>query len=130
MRKRFFFGAVVTSILLAASSFGQGSTITPGNLSKAEVDSIIAKFTANESNFREALTEYVFNRSASVHTIGLGGQVTGTYRRDSFMTFTSDGQRFERITFSPMSSLTEISITPEDLEDLGGVNPFALEPRN
>jgi hypothetical protein len=130
MRKRFFFGAVVTSILLAASSFGQGSTITPGNLSKAEVDSIIAKFTANESNFREALTEYVFNRSATVQTIGLGGQVTGTYRRDSFMTFTSDGQRFERITFSPMSSLTEISITPEDLEDLGGVNPFALEPRN
>src|SRR5687767_5954996 len=130
MRKKSFFGAIAASILLAASIFGQGSTIAPGNLSKAEVDSIVAKFTANEAGFREALTGYVFNRSATVQTIGLGSQVTGTYRRDSFMTFTSDGQRFERITFSPMSSLTEISITPEDLEDLGGVNPFALEPRN
>jgi len=130
MRKKSFFGAIAASILLAAGSFGQASTITPGNLSKAEADSIVAKFTANEANFRQALTEYVFNRSATVQTIGMGGQVTGTYRRDSFMTFTTDGQRFERITFSPTSSLTEISITPEDLEDLGGVNPFALEPRN
>jgi len=46
------------------------------------------------------------------------------------MTFTSDGQRFERITFFPVPTLTEISVTPEDLEDLGGVNPFALEPRS
>jgi len=130
MRKKSLFGAIAAGILLAVSSFGQASTITPGNLSKAEADSIVAKFTANEANFRQALTEYVFNRSATVQTIGMGGQVTGTYRRDSFMTFTTDGQRFERITFSPMSSLTEISITPEDLEDLGGVNPFALEPRN
>jgi hypothetical protein len=130
MINKSFFGAFAAVILFTATAFAQASTITPGNLSKAEIDSIVAKFTANEANFREALTGYVFNRSATVQTIGMGGQVTGTYRRDSFMTFTTDGQRFERITFSPTSSLTEISITPEDLEDLGGVNPFALEPRN
>jgi hypothetical protein len=59
----------------------------------------------------------------------MGGQISGTYRRDSFMTFTQDGKRFERIVFAPVPTLTEISVTPEDLEDLGGVNPFALEPR-
>lgn len=116
--------------LFSGLSFAQGSTITPGNLSKAEVDAMVTKFTANEQAFREALTNYVFNRYASISTVGMGGQITGTYRRDSFMTFTSDGRRFERILFAPVSTLTEISVTPEDLEDLGGVNPFALEPRN
>jgi hypothetical protein len=117
-------------LLLAGGAMAQGSTITPANISKAEVDAMVAKFTANEASFRQALTDYVFNRYATISTIGLGGQTTGVYRRDSFMTFTSDGKRFEKITFSPMSTLTEMSITPEDLEDLGGVNPFALEPRN
>ena len=115
----------------AVGAFAQGtSTITPGNLTKAQADAMVAKFTANESAFREALTNYVFNRSATVYSIGMGGQVTGTYRRDSFMTFTSDGARFERITFSPVSTLVGLDMSPEDLEDLGGVNPFALEPRN
>ncbi len=117
-------------VLSVACVFAQGTTITAGNLSKAEVDAMIVKFTANESSFREALTNYVFNRYATINTVGLGGQISGTYRRDSYMTFTSDGQRFEKITFSPVSTLVDLSITPQDLEDLGGVNPFALEPRN
>ena len=132
MMKRFrILAAAAVLVLGAVGAFAQGqSTITPGNLTKAQADAIVAKFTANESAFREALTNYVFNRSATVQTIGLGGQITGTYRRDSFMTFSSDGARFERVTFAPMSTLTEINVTPQDLEDLGGVNPFALEPRN
>ena len=39
-------------------------------------------------NFRQALTEYVFNRNATIQTIGMGGQITGVYHRKSFMTFT------------------------------------------
>jgi len=124
--------ALIVSFVIGSSVFvfGQASTIAKGNLSASETDRIVKKFTGNEGAFREALTQYVFNRSATVQTIGLGGLITGTYRRDSFMTFTSDGQRFERITFFPVPTLTEMSITPEDIEDLGGVNPFALEPRS
>jgi hypothetical protein len=120
-------------LLIAASAVAaaaQRSAITRVDLPQAEIDRIIKTTTQNEAEFREALTNYVFDRSATISTIGMGGQITGTYRRDSFMTFTQDGRRFERIQFSPVSTLTEISVTPEDLEDLGGVNPFALEPRN
>ena len=132
MRRFKILTAIATFVLGVSGVLGQGTAanITPGSLSKAQADAIVAKFTANESAFREALTNYVFNRSATVHTVGLGGNITGTYRRDSFMTFTSDGKRFERVTFAPISTLTEINVTPQDLEDLGGVNPFALEPRN
>jgi len=104
-----------------------GATVK-GNLNPAETDRIIKKFTANEHEFRQALTNYVFSRFATIQTIGLGGQITGTYRRDSYMTLGQDGSRFEKVLFAPTPTLTEISVTPEDLEDLGGVNPFALEP--
>lgn len=126
--KKLIISFLLATCFFSLTALAQDSAITPPKLSKAEIDKIIAKFTANEASFREALTSYVFNRSATVNTIGMGGQITGTFRRDSFMTFTSDGERFERILFAPVSTLTELTITPEDLEDLGGVTPFALEP--
>jgi hypothetical protein len=64
-----------------------------------------------------------------VQTIGLGGQVTGTFIRNSFMTFNQDGTRFERVIFAPISTTKDITVSPEDIENLGGVNPFAVEPK-
>lgn len=119
---------ILTTLLFASATLAQTPGIVKKDLSQAEIDRIIRKFTQNEGEFRAALTNYVFNRYATVQTVGLGGQITGTYRRDSFMTFKSDGSRFEKILFAPLSTLNEITITPEDLEDLGGINPFALEP--
>ncbi|HEX8289911.1 MAG TPA: hypothetical protein VF556_18160 [Pyrinomonadaceae bacterium] len=129
MKKAHIFIFVLTVFCFSTlSAFAQQSNIVKTNLSQAEIDRIVKKFTDNEADFRYALTNYVFNRSATIQTIGMGGQVTGQYRRDSFMNLTEDGKRFERINYFPVPTLTEINVTPEDLEDLGGVNPFALEP--
>lgn len=125
-----FLVASIASLLIVVAAPAQEEPLIPNNIPQVEVDRIVSEFTKNEEEFRYALTNYVFNRSATIQTIGLGGNITGTYRRDSFMTFSEDGERFERITYFPMSTLTELRITPEDLEDLGGVNPFALDPRN
>ncbi|HXF42245.1 MAG TPA: hypothetical protein VNK26_00765 [Pyrinomonadaceae bacterium] len=111
----------------SASSESQ-SNIRNVPLADAEVNRIINAFTQHEKEFREALTNYVFNRYATINTIGLGGQITGTFRRDSFMTLSKDGRRLERILFAPVPTTPPGFVTPEDLEDLGGVNPFALEP--
>lgn len=127
MMKRPFISLVIVFVV-AAGAFGQTAGVLRQNMSPAEVDRIVKKFTSNEADFREALTNYVFNRFATVNTIGLGGNITGTYRRDSFMTFSSDGGRFEKIIFAPVATTPPGFVTPEDLEDLGGVTPFALEP--
>jgi TonB family protein len=103
------------------------TTIVASTLSPAQVDQIVRAFTAKETRFRQALNTYAFKRDALVQTIGMGGQVTGEYHRVSFFTFNDQGERFEKINFFPMPTLTEINITAQDLEDLGGVNPFALE---
>lgn len=128
-RARIFLFILTVFCFSAAGAFAQESEIIKGNLSQAEIERIVNTFTGNEIKFRDALTEYVFNRKATIQTLGMGGQITGTYHRESFMTFAKDGNRFEKITYFPVSTLTSISVTPEDLEDLGGVNPFALQPK-
>ena len=117
-------------ILLALSvhAFGQGAAFAKSDLSQAETDKIISKFTKNERLFRSALNVYAFNRNATIQTIGMGGQITGTYKRESFMTFDSSLNRIEKILFFPISTLTEIVITQADIENLGGLDPFAIEP--
>jgi hypothetical protein len=56
----------------------------------------------------------------------MGQQVIGEYHRVSLFTFDDKGNRYEKITFFPMPSFG--GITQEDIEDLGGIQPFALEP--
>lgn len=126
--KKIFALSLVVFCFSVFTAFAQTSRIVGKDLSQDEIDRIIKTFSNNEQAFRDALTNYVFNRKATIQTVGMGGQITGTYHRESFMTFARSGGRFEKITFFPVPSLTEIRVTPEDLEDLGGINPFALEP--
>src|SRR5215471_14423229 len=97
------------------------------NLTQAQIDDIVRKFTAKETLFRKALNEYFFKRDALIQELGMGGQVIGEYHRVSDFTFDDKGTRFEKINFFPMPSLQGATMTNEDLDDLGGVNPFALE---
>jgi hypothetical protein len=122
--------AIFTILLtISAGAFAQGATFSKADLSQAEIDKIVAKFTRNERLFRSALNVYAFNRSATIQTIGMGGQITGTFRRDSFMTFDGSGGRVEKILFAPISTLTVLEVTQADLENLGGLDPFAIEPK-
>src|SRR6185369_15143003 len=93
-----------------------------------EIAKVVHAFTAKENEFRQALNNYSFKRDALLQKIGMGGQVEGEYHKISLLTFDDSGNRYEKISFFPMPSLPEV--TNEDIEDLGGVEPFALEPSN
>ena len=97
-----------------------------GAMNPADAEKVIASFTTKEAEFRRALNSYSFKRDALVQSIGMGGQVVGEYHRVSTFTFDDQGNRYEKISFFPMSSMSEI--TQEDIDDLGGIEPFALEP--
>jgi opacity protein-like surface antigen len=88
---------------------------------------IIRAFTQKETEFRNALNNYAFTRDAVIQTIAWGGQISGEYHRTSRFVFDDSGNRFERIVFFPTPTIQEITVTPEDIEDLGGVQAFALE---
>ncbi len=129
--KKILFNSLFVAIVIFGSlltSYSQSPMLAKKSLSQPEIDNIVKTFTNKEGEFREALKNYVYNRKALIHTVGFGGQITGEYRRESFMAFFEDGMRKEKILFFPISTLKDLEISLEDIEDLGGVNPFALEP--
>ncbi|MBA3571382.1 MAG: hypothetical protein H0W34_05300 [Pyrinomonadaceae bacterium] len=117
---------LVTCLMAGPTVFAQNAAASSDTLSQPEIDRIIRAFTAKETEFRKALNLYSFKRDAMIQTLGMGGQVTGEYHRVSNFTFDDQGNRYEKISFFPMPSFG--GVTQEDLEDLGGIQPFALEP--
>lgn len=115
---------LLSSAAIARAQEPAKNSVAP---SPAEIDRIVRTFTGKETQFRQALNQYSFKRDAIIQTVGMGGQITGEYHRVSLFTFDDQGGRYEKINFFPMSSISGI-VTTEDLEDLGGIQPFALEP--
>jgi TonB family protein len=123
-RIRLFNAALVLIAALVLTASAQTPAAGPPN--SVEAEKIIQAFTAKETQFRRALNNYSFKRDALFQSIGMGGQVVGEYHRVSTFTFDDQGNRFEKISYFPMATLS--NVTAEDIEDLGGINPFALEP--
>jgi hypothetical protein len=124
----FVFAFLLLFLSTASRVWAQGSNNNSGSLSQAEVDRIIKNFTAKEGQFRQALNQYSFKRDAIIQSLGMGGQITGEYHRVSYFTFDDQGNRYEKISYFPMPSVPAQMVTQEDLDDLGGIEPFALEP--
>ena len=117
--------SLLTLTLFAASLGVNAQAVNSEN--PVDAERIINAFTSKEAEFRTALNQYSFRRDALIQSIGMGGQVIGEYHRVSTFTFDDSGNRYEKINFFPMSSMSDV-VTQEDLEDLGGIEPFALEP--
>lgn len=113
-------------LLLVATPVANQNTGSNQTITQTEIDRIVQSFTAREAEFRTALNQYAFKRDAHIQSLGMGGQVIGEYRRVSYFTFDDKGNRYEKISYFPMPSFG--GVTAEDLDDLGGIQPFALEP--
>ncbi|HEX3249458.1 MAG TPA: energy transducer TonB [Pyrinomonadaceae bacterium] len=133
MRTSPFIAAMALLVLTAVNTSAQNTsaqvqppTAANGPTNTIDSERIIRAFTTKETEFRRALNTYSFKRDALIQSIGMGGQVMGEYHRVSNFTFDDQGNRYEKISFFPMPSMAEV--TQEDIEDLGGIEPFALEP--
>ena len=86
---------------------------------------IIQKFAAKEREFREARDQYTFRQDVRVQTLD-GDTVTGEYREVFDVTYDNQGKHLENVVFAPQNSLTEIMMSPEDLQDIRHLLPFVL----
>jgi hypothetical protein len=131
---RFLPAALCAITIASASLVATAQQTQPASVradaSGVDTERIIRSFVSKELAFRQALIQYSFKRDAVVQTIGMGGQITGEFHRVSRYTFDDRGQRYEKVIFAPVPSITEIQITTEDLDDLSGTQIFALEPAN
>jgi hypothetical protein len=119
----------ISSMILFTLLFS-GSLLAYGPDAQAaqqlSIEEVIRRFAAAESENKIARLNYTFTQDFDVMTIGGAGSITGRYHRVSDIVLDDRGNRLEKITFFPPSTLTELVITKEDLQDLAGTQPFGL----
>ena len=88
---------------------------------------IIAAFLKSEVETRDALNQHTFKRDVVLQTIGPNGEVTGEYIRNSQFLFDDRGNRIERVLYHPSSTISEMRITKEDIQDLAGAQLLGVD---
>lgn len=96
---------------------------TPPSIPVAQ---IIKEFTAKESQFKAALNDYTWTRTVKVQTLDSGGKPNGEYYQVVQIYYDHSGQRKERVTEAPESTLTEVMMSERDFSDIEHRLPFVL----
>ena len=115
-------GPLISGILLAAAVLSADAQ----ELTQAQIDDIIQKFAAQETAFSRARENYTYRQSARIQTLDPGGNATGRWEQVSDIIFSPEGKRTERVVRAPLDTLREITLTPQDMQDLKDVQPFVL----
>jgi hypothetical protein len=113
-------------ILGAATLFAQDSPPKKWDLSQPQIDDIIQKFAAKETAFAKARENYTYHQTARIEELDDSGAITGRWETVSDIVFTPDGKRTERVVRAPVPTLKNITLTPEDMQDMQNVQPFVL----
>jgi len=113
-------------IALVALGLAGLATAQPADLSEAEVQAIIEKFAAKESEFARARDNYTYRQTVRIEELDEGGTVRGRYEIVTDIIFSPEGKRTERVVRAPVSTLRRIQLTPEDEQDVRNVQPFVL----
>ncbi len=114
---------IVGLVLVAAGALFAADKPEP---SQAQIDEIIQKFAAHEAEFAKAREAYTYHQTARIQELDDAGNTTGRWEIVSDIIFSSDGRRSEHVVRSPVSTLSQLVLTPEDMEDLKSVQPFVL----
>ncbi len=87
---------------------------------------IIATFTEKESQFRQAMDNYTYERSVRVETVDDDGKTDGQYFQVTDISYDQAGRKFEKVVFSPDNTLSRLSMSPADFDDIEHRLPFVL----
>ena len=112
-------------VFLSAMAFSQEGPLVPDQPKNITPDQIIQRFAAKEKEFKEARDNYTFRQDVRVQTLD-GKTVTGEYREVFDVTYDDQGRHLENVVFAPQSTLTDILMSPEDLQDIRHLLPFVL----
>ena len=99
-------------------------------LSESEVQAIINKFAAKETEFARARENYTYRQRYKFEELGAGGRPTGKVEMEADIIFTEAGKRTEHVTYAPMNTLQRVQMTAEDEQDIRNVQPFVLTSKD
>jgi hypothetical protein len=104
--------------------YGNGplNSAAPQGITPAE---IIETFATHEAGLKAVRDQYAYTLDVSVETLN-GNAVNGSYHHVSEVSSSDQGQRVERMTFAPQSTLRGLGVTKEDLDDIRDRLPLVL----
>ena len=110
----------------AAALCGAAWTADQQPVGEAQIQEIIQKFAAKETEFARARENYTYRQSARLQELDEFGAVRGRWEMVSDIIFSAAGKRTERVVHAPVQTLRNLVLTPEDEQDLRSVQPFVL----
>ncbi|HLF82728.1 MAG TPA: hypothetical protein VI837_00975 [Blastocatellia bacterium] len=115
------------TLVFASASAVAYQTSPPPKPQPPGIEEVIRRFAVAETQNSIARKNYAFTQDYDMRTIGEAGSITGRFHRVSDIVLDDHGNRIEKITFFPPSTLVGLDPpTQEDIQDLSGVQPFAL----
>jgi hypothetical protein len=109
----------VAIVMLGIPSWGADENVN--------VNEIIQKFAAKETEFAKARNDYTYRQSVKLQELDPSGNLGGgAWEQVSDILFTPEGRRMEKVVYAPVQNLQHLILTPEDMADLINVNPFVL----
>lgn len=104
--------------------YGNGplNSAAPVGITPAE---IIEAFATHEVTLKAARDRYAYTLDVNVETLN-GNAVDGSYHQVSEVSSSDQGQRMERMTFAPQSTLRGLGVTKDDLDDIRDRLPLVL----
>jgi hypothetical protein len=114
------------ALFMISFGFAQGPSKLRNEQPPIPADEIIRKFAAKEKEFRTARANYVYRQDIRVQTLNATDRITGEWHQVSDITFDQSGRRAEKVVYAPQSTLTSISLTPQDIQDFREIQPFVL----
>ena len=87
---------------------------------------VIRRFAAKESEFRKARESYTYRQSVKMEELDANGRTGGKWEITSDIIFGPNKQRIEKVVYAPMITLQNLTLTPQDEQDLRNVQPFVL----
>ncbi|HXY09379.1 MAG TPA: hypothetical protein VEI52_16165 [Terriglobales bacterium] len=106
----------------ASADEGPLDTSQPKGITPEE---IIQRFSAKEKEFKEALDQYAYRESAKLQTLD-GETPDGEFQETFDVSFDDRGHRVKNVVFAPLPSLSRISMSREDYDDLENGFPMVL----
>jgi hypothetical protein len=119
--------SVLALCLLSLPAFAQEGEGALNNIPPKGVtpEDLIQRFASKEKEFKLAREQYTWTQSVKIQTLE-GSTVDGEYYQVFDVVFDDRGKRIQLIKFAPQNTLSRISMTQEDLDDIEKRMPFTM----
>jgi len=94
----------------------------PKNISPED---LIKKFAAEETRVKDARSRYTYTQDVLVQTLN-GNSVDGQFHEITNVSYDDKGKRIENVSFSEVSTLRDVQISTEDMDDIRVFMPWML----